>query len=965
MKNLTSMLALCAFFTCTVIAQDHSMQSHASPFTVGSTLPTVSLRDATTEQTIDAQSADGPVIVVRFLGYSCSHCVRQLTYLNEHANVLAAHHIRVVAFSTDAPRICERLMIAQHLDPRVFTVLSDPDAQAATAIGAVRREGGTDLDLHATLVVDHNTVRFARYTDQPYMDVEAIVAAAVNAEQHDNALPVAASTSHIDNYLHTKPMVAFVAGADQGISTPLDLAFNTSVLHPNDVWVVMAQPKNGNAMAIIHNAGTSQMSVRIKKDSRAYHFMWRTQALDFGSNGAFATAENGQEGNGSARYMFMGPTLWSADTSIFASKYQESDEFLASHLDMLHQSPQGLGIVHEQGNAFWVLDNFYHDLVRYDFQDPHEVGGVDHRDGIIRRYRDVVIGRATLDRAAHIAIDHTTNFLYYIDPVTNSVHRLDITSGSFEKAAVAPPESEEDLAEFSIYAGARVDSLFAIPTAELVGMAVFENRLLLGDQLSGNIYMYDLSTPVPTLLGTIATGALSLQGITVGPDHRIWFVDKTRGSVNVLATQSSDRLSVVEDISYVRPGSTRTIMATLSNSSKSAARTYSINVGTTGNPATWTIGWPTSVTLGPQSDSTFAIAISSDSLGGINEITVQASVPTVDSLPLLSTSFIAVVQTTKRMCVNDATTEVLDPQDAVRATGRTSYVSVTADLFNRIADSLTSLETVLWYSGSFGEITATDESMLASLKARSIETFLIADDPLLLRSEEPAANTFFDLYGIRLGGAEVGADAIDDGRRVYRGKTGDPISAGMVDIDCQLPRLDHHRGGKFVPSVRFTVNSSTATSVLQRTDAIGISMVRSELNFLRMAILGINPARVLLEEQRTALIDKTLTWLEGAKRAIPTNVLETTGQDPSFALTSTANPFTDGTTVRLQSADEQANVFVALYNLSGIRLATLHEGSLPLGSTTWNIDGSTLSAATYFVIARTADRIVHITLVKR
>jgi len=965
MKNLSSLLALCALLTCTVMAQDHSMQSYASPFTVGRALPVASLRDAASEQTIAELSAGGPIIVVRFLGYSCSHCVRQLTYLNEHANVLAAHHIRVVAFSTDAPRICERLMLAQHLDPRVFTVLSDTDARAAAAIGAVRREGGTDLDLHATLVVDHNTVRFARYTDQPYMDVEAIVAAAVNAEPNDGALPVASSTSPIDNYLHTKPWVAFVAGSDQGITTPLDLAFNTSVLHPTDLWVVMAQPKNGNAIAILHNTGSQQMSVRVKKDSRAYHFMWRTQALDFGWNGAFATAENGQEGNGNARYMFMGPTLWSADTSIFASKYQESDQFLASHLDMLHQSPQGLGIAHEQGNAFWVLDNFYHDLVRYDFQDPHEVGGTDHRDGIIRRYRDVIIGRAALDRAAHIAIDHTTNFLYYINPATNSVHRLDITSGSFEKAGVAPPESEEALAEFSIHAGARVDSLFAVPNAELVGMAIFENRLLLGDQLSGKIFMYDLTTSVPTLLGTIETGALSLQGITVGPDHRIWFVDKQRGTVNFLITQSGDDLSVVEDIVYVRPGSTRRVMATLRNSSNDAARTYTIEAGTTGTPASWTVGLPSSITLAPRTDSTFAITLSSDSLGGINEITVRATVPSVDSLPLLSTSFIAVVQTTKRMCVNDATTEVFDPQDAVRATGRTAYVPVTGDLFDRIADSLSSLETVLWYSGSFGEITATDESILASLKARSIETFLIADDPLLLRSEEPAANTFFNLYGIRLGGAEVGAEAIDNGRRVYRGKTGDPISTGMVDIDCQLPRLDHHRGGKFVPSVRFTVNSSTATSVLQRTDAAGIPMVRSELNYLRTAILGISPTRILMDEQRTALVDKTLTWLEGAKREIPTDVLETRGQDASFALTSTANPFTDGTTVRLQSADEQADVFVALYNLSGIRLATLHEGSLALGSTTWNIDGSTLSAATYFVIARTADRIVHITLVKR
>lgn len=964
MKHCITTITLCVLLTFGVSAQDHTSTSYTSPFTVGTTLPAVTLHTTSHDHSLADLSADGPIIVVRYLGYTCSHCVRQLTYLNEHADALAAHHIRVVAFSTDAPRIAERLMSAQHLDPRVFTVMSDTDEQAASVIGAVRRQGGTDLDLHATLVVYRNTVEFARYTEQPYMDVEAIVAAAVQAQGAAEAMPMASSTSHIDHYLHTKSFLVTVAGPDQGISTPLDLDFNTSILHPNDLWVVMEQPKNGNAMAIIHNAGTAQQVVRVKKDSRAYHFMWRTQSLDFGMNGAFATAENGQEGNGNARYMFMGPTLWSADTNIFASKYQESEQFLASHLDMLHQSPQGLGIAHEQGNAFWVLDNFYHDLVRYDFRDPHEVGGTDHRDGIIRRYRDVVIGRAALDRAAHIALDHATNLLYYIDPATNSVHRIDITSGTFDTVAIAPPESEEDLAEFSIYAGARVDSLFAIPTAELVGMAVFENRLLLGDRLSGTIYVYDLSTPTPTLLGTIATGALSLQGITVGPDHRIWFVDKTLGTVNFLVTQSGDRLMVAEDIVYVRPGIPRRVNVELYNSSTSA-RTFSLTLSATGAPPSWSTSMPSTITLAPRADSTFVVTITSDSLGGINEITLRATVPDIDSLPLLSATIIAVVQTTKRMCVNDAPTEVFDPNDAVRATGRTSYVPVRSDLFDRIADSLTSLETVLWYSGSFGEITATDETILRSLSARSIETFLIADDPLLLRSEEPAANAFFDLYGVRLGGAEVGAEAIDDGRRIYRGKSGDPISTGMVDIDCQLPRLDHHRGGKFVPSVKFSVNSSTATSVLVRTDAIGIPMVRSELNYLRTAILGISPMRILLDAQRTTLLGNTLTWLEGAKREIPTDVNDVITENGDLVFTSTGNPFTDATSVRLLSAKDRSDVTVALYDLSGSRLATIHHGPLPSGTTSWNIDGSALSAATYFVIVRTADRSAHITLVKR
>jgi hypothetical protein len=162
-----------------------------------------------------------------------------------------------------------------------------------------------------------------------------------------------------------------------------------------------------------------------------------------GINGSFATAQNGEPGDGDQNYMFMGPTLWSSDTAVFASRNQTEDRRLASHLDMLHQNPWCLGIAHDSANIYWVLDAKYPGVSRYDFRDPHEVGGTDHRDGIIRRYVETSITPAQRGRPAHVCLDRSSGWLYYIDPGSASVQRLDTRSGSVRDTLKMPDQSAD------------------------------------------------------------------------------------------------------------------------------------------------------------------------------------------------------------------------------------------------------------------------------------------------------------------------------------------------------------------------------------------------------------------------------------------------------------------------------------------------------------------------------------------
>ena len=60
---------------------------------------------------------------------------------------------------------------------------------------------------------------------------------------------------------------------------------------------------------------------------------------------------------------------------------------------MNHESPDGMGIAHDSGNAYWYFDGYYGELVYYDFQMDHDTGQDDHSDAIIYRYSDIQLTR--------------------------------------------------------------------------------------------------------------------------------------------------------------------------------------------------------------------------------------------------------------------------------------------------------------------------------------------------------------------------------------------------------------------------------------------------------------------------------------------------------------------------------------------------------------------------------------------
>jgi hypothetical protein len=301
--------------------------------------------------------------------------------------------------------------------------------------------------------------------------------------------------------------------------------------------------------------------------------------------------------------------------------------------------------------------------------------------------------------------------------------------------------------------------------------------------------------------------------------------------------------------------------------------------------------------------------------------------------------------------------------EAVSQTSREGYVSLRSDVFVRASDSLPQLQTVLWNGGSFGEINPTEDAILGSLLDRKVNLMVVADDPLLLRTDFPGSSTFFRRLGVYLIGAERQVD--DAGQRLFRGVPGDTISSDLGLVDCQLPRLDHHRGVYFVPNVLFQSAEDSCLPILTNESSTNTSAYRFLAQGYKSVLLGMNAQRFLDGSQRTVFLDRSLQWLERPEVA-DTSVDTTTGvadDRTSFPveIKVLGNGTSDNVTIHVSGSSRALQLGV--YAATGQMLEQLHNGPIE-GELTFGLDRQRFAAGTLFVIARTPDGVRHRTIAK-
>lgn len=301
------------------------------------------------------------------------------------------------------------------------------------------------------------------------------------------------------------------------LKTPRDLAFNPN--RPDELWIV-----NGgdDSVVIVHDASKETRRSERRRDVGAAHFMPRPSALAFGANGTtfgavgtFATCAESRNGGDD----FMGPTLWSSDLSVFAKKNPYGE---GSHLDMLHCSPNCMGIAHQEANVYWAFGGLYNDIVKYDFRDDHGIGQTDHSDGSAYAYATGKV-KYLPGVPSHLAYRASDAMLFIADSGNARIAKLDTRSGAL---GVKLPTAEPMMTRRRVDGATLTDAVPA--SSKLVtapsGIELRGSYLYVTDHATSRISAF---TDAGARVNWLETGlpAKSLAGMAFGADGRVYFVD--------------------------------------------------------------------------------------------------------------------------------------------------------------------------------------------------------------------------------------------------------------------------------------------------------------------------------------------------------------------------------------------------------------------------------------------------------
>lgn len=322
------------------------------------------------------------------------------------------------------------------------------------------------------------------------------------------------------------PEFRLVATSREGLANPKDLDFNKAPGRTNELWVLNPGTfGTGGNTVMITNPGSSSQAVDVRTDGNNFHFMAMATSLDFSETGDWATAQGIFDANRGSTG-FTGPSLWSGDLDIYARIGNDpTPEVNGSHLDMVHQSPYGMGICNLRGNEYFVFNGYHGVLTYYDFVEPHYPGGYDHSDAIVYHYTDIQLNRdADAIVPGHMELDANKNWLYIADTDGGRILKVDIRSGEkvAETRATIRRMHGEPLAEFGEMVNVNWEVLasgFQKPS----GLAIRNGVVYVSDYAANTITAIDAATG--RQLGNIRAEAEGIMGIAFGPDGRLWYVD--------------------------------------------------------------------------------------------------------------------------------------------------------------------------------------------------------------------------------------------------------------------------------------------------------------------------------------------------------------------------------------------------------------------------------------------------------
>ena len=326
-----------------------------------------------------------------------------------------------------------------------------------------------------------------------------------------------------------------ISDSSDNISSPTDLEFHPGRI--NELWIAN---KATDSITIIHNTGSDIQTSETRLDVNRNHFLEEVSAISFGSYhpefdwqwGSAQESLNTYNGQGNPNY-FMGPALWPSSLDHFAVENQNNEDgLLGSHIDMLHESPYGVGIAHDYDNVYWYNDGYYGELVRYDFMMDHDTGGHNHSDGVVQRYSEIQLNHS-YGTPGHMVLDKETDILYISDAGGDRVIWVNTNDTTYQTENIMNDSSRlEPLSEYSRISGVEWGVLID-GVNRPSGIALDGDQLFVSLNEDNSIVSYNLNSDGKSAVevAIINTSASSIMGIEIGPKGHLFYVDNARDEV--------------------------------------------------------------------------------------------------------------------------------------------------------------------------------------------------------------------------------------------------------------------------------------------------------------------------------------------------------------------------------------------------------------------------------------------------
>jgi len=293
----------------------------------------------------------------------------------------------------------------------------------------------------------------------------------------------------------------------KGLATPNGLAFD-----PGDgsLWIVNNPPGRFDRMVVIRNLGTKGQRVRSFEEPE-HHYLAEPMGIAF-SPTRREVATSGLVGDG--------PTLWTSVQRLFTGSR-------GSHLDMVHHTTKAAGIAAGADGVrreYWVTNGTRGSIDRYLFNEPHELGGMDHSDGVVYSYADGSLN-VVPGVPAHVAFDAATGRVFAADTGNGRVVVLDSAAEPLGSPQVYGPQW---LPERLFRVEGSTVRTIADGLARPSGLLLKGGHLLVGEHATGRIVVVSLDGRRVRAVDT-GVGPNALTGLAADARGRVYFLDAKRG----------------------------------------------------------------------------------------------------------------------------------------------------------------------------------------------------------------------------------------------------------------------------------------------------------------------------------------------------------------------------------------------------------------------------------------------------